>query len=95
VLVRTDIRAINSIPIVIDFDVQRLEDGGEMPGQRPAAKPTIDCLPDATAFRQITPRDTGADLPKHRAEEFSIADLWRPPPTAVQQGLEYPPLFVT
>ncbi len=91
---RADVRAVDGVPFVVDFNVQRLECGAEVASLGPAAQAAVDGLPGAVALGQITPRHPRANLPEHRIEELPVTDLWRPSHAALQQRLENLPLFV-
>ena len=62
--------------------------------QLPAAEAAVDGLPGAVATGQVTPGDACANLPQHRVEKLSVADLRRATHPALQQRPKDLPFFV-
>jgi hypothetical protein len=73
----TDGRAVDTpqfpvdVPILVELDLQRLDDGGKDAAFAPLAEMVIHRLPGAKAIRQITPGCAGAENPENTIEQRS------------------------
>ena len=84
------------VSLVVQFDLQRLDDGGEDAAFAPDAEMVVHRLPGAEAFRQIAPGGAGGKNPKDAVElRSSIAGrASRPSRAERQMRFDQRPLLV-
>ena len=71
----SDNRSIEDDPVLVDFQLERLEDQGPATSLRPVREAIEDGLPRAKPLRKVTPRNSGLCPVKHGVDEGSVVQL--------------------